>query len=67
MILVEKNPTLGGRTAQLYRYFPKLCHPHLRPGDQPAPHQGQPARARADAGRGRPGSTGSARRLHGRR
>ncbi|MEK7835441.1 MAG: heterodisulfide reductase subunit A, partial [Pseudomonadota bacterium] len=21
------NPTLGGRTALLYRYFPKLCHP----------------------------------------
>lgn len=27
VILVEKNPTLGGRTAQLYRYFPKMCHP----------------------------------------
>jgi quinone-modifying oxidoreductase subunit QmoA len=25
--LVEKTPTLGGRTAQLYRYFPKMCHP----------------------------------------
>lgn len=27
VILVEKNPALGGRTAQLYRYFPKMCHP----------------------------------------
>jgi quinone-modifying oxidoreductase subunit QmoA len=27
VILIEKSPTLGGRTALLYRYFPKLCHP----------------------------------------
>jgi quinone-modifying oxidoreductase, subunit QmoA len=27
VVLVEKNHTLGGRTALLYRYFPKLCHP----------------------------------------
>lgn len=27
VILVEKNPSLGGRVSQLYRYFPKLCHP----------------------------------------
>jgi len=27
VILVEKKPTLGGRTALLYRYFPKMCHP----------------------------------------
>ena len=27
VILVERNPTLGGRTALLYRYFPKMCHP----------------------------------------
>ena len=27
VILVEKLPTLGGRTSRLYRYFPKLCHP----------------------------------------
>ncbi len=27
VVLIEKNPTLGGRTALLYRYFPKLCHP----------------------------------------
>ena len=27
VLLVEKAPTLGGRTALLYRYFPKLCHP----------------------------------------
>ncbi len=25
--LVERSPTLGGRTALLYRYFPKMCHP----------------------------------------
>ena len=27
VILVEKSPSLGGRVSQLYRYFPKLCHP----------------------------------------
>lgn len=27
VVLVERNASLGGRTAQLYRYFPKLCHP----------------------------------------
>lgn len=27
VILVEKGPALGGRVAQLYKYFPKLCRP----------------------------------------
>ncbi len=27
VILLEKSPSLGGRVSQLYRYFPKLCHP----------------------------------------
>lgn len=27
VILVEKSPTLGGRTSMLYRYFPKMCFP----------------------------------------
>ncbi len=27
VILIEKNPSLGGRVSQLYKYFPKLCHP----------------------------------------
>jgi len=27
VVLVEKSPTLGGRVSQLYKYFPKLCHP----------------------------------------
>ncbi len=27
VILLEKNSSLGGRVSQLYRYFPKLCHP----------------------------------------
>ncbi|MFO1218357.1 MAG: FAD-dependent oxidoreductase [Burkholderiaceae bacterium] len=27
VILVEREPTLGGRTARLHRYFPKMCHP----------------------------------------
>ncbi|OFZ67674.1 MAG: heterodisulfide reductase subunit A [Betaproteobacteria bacterium RBG_16_56_24] len=27
VILAERNATLGGRTALLYRYFPKMCHP----------------------------------------
>lgn len=27
VILVEKEPTVGGRVSQLYKYFPKLCFP----------------------------------------
>jgi quinone-modifying oxidoreductase, subunit QmoA len=27
VVLVERSATLGGRTAMLYRYFPKMCHP----------------------------------------
>ncbi|OQW93545.1 MAG: heterodisulfide reductase subunit A [Beggiatoa sp. IS2] len=27
VILIEKNPSLGGRVTQLYKYFPKLCYP----------------------------------------
>jgi len=27
VVLLEKNPSVGGRVSQLYRYFPKLCHP----------------------------------------
>ncbi|MBI3155451.1 MAG: CoB--CoM heterodisulfide reductase iron-sulfur subunit A family protein [Burkholderiales bacterium] len=27
VVLVERSPTLGGRTARLWRYFPKMCHP----------------------------------------
>ncbi len=27
VVLVEKNPSVGGRIAQLYKYFPKLCRP----------------------------------------
>jgi quinone-modifying oxidoreductase subunit QmoA len=27
VVLLERNPMLGGRVAQLNRYFPKLCHP----------------------------------------
>ncbi len=27
VILLEKSPTVGGRVAQLYKYFPKLCFP----------------------------------------
>ncbi|MBW1765764.1 MAG: CoB--CoM heterodisulfide reductase iron-sulfur subunit A family protein, partial [Deltaproteobacteria bacterium] len=26
--IVEKNPYLGGRVAQLHHYFPKLCPPY---------------------------------------
>jgi quinone-modifying oxidoreductase, subunit QmoA len=28
VVLVEKNPYLGGRVASLNQYFPKLCPPH---------------------------------------
>lgn len=27
VVLVEKRPYLGGRVSQLYKYFPKMCHP----------------------------------------
>ncbi len=27
VILLEKNPSVGGRVSQLYKYFPKLCFP----------------------------------------
>ncbi|MCX7909514.1 MAG: CoB--CoM heterodisulfide reductase iron-sulfur subunit A family protein [Ignavibacteria bacterium] len=27
VLLIEKNPYIGGRVAQLYEYFPKLCPP----------------------------------------
>jgi quinone-modifying oxidoreductase, subunit QmoA len=27
VVMVEKTATLGGRVAQMNRYFPKLCHP----------------------------------------
>ncbi len=27
VVLVEKLPALGGRVSQLYKYFPKMCHP----------------------------------------
>ncbi|MFH1092162.1 MAG: FAD-dependent oxidoreductase, partial [Pseudomonadota bacterium] len=28
VVLVEKNPYLGGRVAQFNQYFPKLCPPY---------------------------------------
>jgi quinone-modifying oxidoreductase subunit QmoA len=28
VVLIEKNPYLGGRVTQLYEYFPKLCPPN---------------------------------------
>jgi quinone-modifying oxidoreductase, subunit QmoA len=28
VVLIEKNPYLGGRVTQLYQYFPKLCPPN---------------------------------------
>ncbi len=27
VVLIEKNPSVGGRVSQLYKYFPKLCRP----------------------------------------
>lgn len=27
VVLIEKNPAVGGRVSQLYKYFPKLCFP----------------------------------------
>ena len=52
VVLVEKRPYLGGRVSQLYKYFPKLCHPDLRAGDQPAPGQDEPQPDHPDDGRG---------------
>jgi len=26
--IIERNPYLGGRVAQLFKYFPKLCPPY---------------------------------------
>ena len=34
VILLEQSPSLGGRVAQLHRYFPKPLPPDLRLGDQ---------------------------------
>ena len=28
IVLIEKNPYLGGRVSQIYQYFPKLCPPN---------------------------------------
>jgi len=28
VVLIEKNPYLGGRVSQIYQYFPKLCPPN---------------------------------------
>ena len=28
VVIVEKEPSLGGRVVQLYKYFPKLCPPY---------------------------------------
>ena len=25
VLLVERNPAVGGRVSQLYKYFPKMC------------------------------------------
>lgn len=52
VVLVERSPTLGGRTVLLYRYFPKAVPSDLRTGDQPAAPQGQPQCAGDDARRG---------------
>jgi quinone-modifying oxidoreductase subunit QmoA len=27
VVLLEKNPSVGGRVSQLYKYFPKMCYP----------------------------------------
>ena len=52
VVLVERNPTLGGRTALLYRYFPKMCHPTCGLEINLRRLKAQPQRARADDGRG---------------
>ena len=40
--LIEKNPYLGGRVAQLYKYFPKLCPPYSNaPHLFSSPHWGE--------------------------
>ena len=63
VVLVERSPTLGGRTALLYRYFPKMCHPTCGLEINLRRLKGEPQRARADDGRGRR-HHGQPRRLH---
>ena len=46
VILVEKNPSIGGRVSQLYKYFPQALPSQVRAGNQPPSHQGQPQPAR---------------------
>ena len=31
IVVIEKEPYLGGRVAQLHKYFPKLCPPYCGP------------------------------------
>jgi hypothetical protein len=62
VILAERNTSLGGRTALLYRYFHKMRHPAcgleiiLRP-----PSKGEPQPESNDSGRGYFGDTDAGR------
>ena len=42
MIITEAAPYLGGRVAQLHRYFPKLLPSHVRFGNQLSPVEENP-------------------------
>ena len=53
VILVEKTPDARRPHRAALPLLPQDVPPDLRAGDQPAPPQGQPQRARADHGRGR--------------
>ncbi len=44
VIITEKAPYLGGRVAQLHRYFPKLCPPTCGLENSVPPDQGKPQR-----------------------
>lgn len=54
VILTERNTSFGGRTALLYRYFPKMCHPTcgLEINLRPAPSKGEPQPESNVSGRG---------------
>ena len=50
VVLVEQDPTIGGRVLRINNYFPKLCPPSavLRDGDQHTPSRAESSDPRDD-------------------
>ena len=63
VILVERNPYLGGRVAQMYHYFPKLCPPSCGLEINYRRLQEKPAHRGAHPGRGGRGHRAGGRLL----